>query len=316
MTLQTWKTPHILKGMLTYVPVLNTWRARHGVTGGSTSSRYCYAVWLRHLVTLDRQGFTIKGASVGELGPGDSIGTGLTALLFGAHRYVGLDVVPYSANADLQRILTELAEMCHAQEPIPNHDEFPGVRPRLASYDFPGHLIQPEALAETVARLEADLRHKMPERRFVNYCAPWTGVEAVASGSLDLIFSQAVLQMVDDLEETYRAMFSWLKPGGWSSHSIACTSHYLSPFWNGHWAYTDLEWRVVRGRRKYLLNREPIGTHLRLARKVGFEIVHLDRQWADDGLNVEALAPRFRALESDDRRTHGAMLILRRPMQS
>jgi hypothetical protein len=74
--IQAWKVPHILKGMLTYVPVLNTWRVRHGGTGGSNSSRYCYAVWLRHLVTLDRYGFKIKDAVVGELGPGDSIERG------------------------------------------------------------------------------------------------------------------------------------------------------------------------------------------------------------------------------------------------
>src|SRR5688500_12129197 len=101
----------MLKGALTWLPLLNTWRLRRAITGGSGAPRYCYAVWLRHLVMLNRHGFVIKGASVGELGPGDSIGTGLAALLSGADRYVGLDVVPFSAKADLGKIFSELAQM-------------------------------------------------------------------------------------------------------------------------------------------------------------------------------------------------------------
>ena len=78
--IQHWKLPHLVKGMLTYVPLVNTWRSRRGSTGGSNGARYCYAVWLRHFVTLSQHGFQVNGATVGELGPGDSIGTGLAAL--------------------------------------------------------------------------------------------------------------------------------------------------------------------------------------------------------------------------------------------
>ena len=56
-----WKAPHLVKGMLTWVPFLNTWRLNHASTGGSDSARYCYAVCLRHLTVLDDLGFNIKG---------------------------------------------------------------------------------------------------------------------------------------------------------------------------------------------------------------------------------------------------------------
>jgi hypothetical protein len=46
----------------------------------------------------------------GELGPGDSIGAGLAALLSGADRYVGLDVMPFLARADLEKIFDELVQ--------------------------------------------------------------------------------------------------------------------------------------------------------------------------------------------------------------
>src|SRR5262249_52030361 len=106
--IQTWKIPPIVKGILTWVPALNAWRVRRGSTGGSDSPRYCYSAWLRHLVSLNRFGFKIVSARVGELGPGDSIGIGLAALLSGASQYIGLDIVPFSEKANLEKIFDEL----------------------------------------------------------------------------------------------------------------------------------------------------------------------------------------------------------------
>jgi len=311
--IQAWKVPHIIKGALTYVPPLNRWRLRRGATGGSGSARYCYAVWLRHLVMLNRHGFTVKGAVVGELGPGDSIGTGLAALLSGARRYVGLDVVPFSAKADLEQILTDIACLYSSREPIPDHDEFPAVRPRLTSYDFPSHLIQSEMLPAKIDRIASALRSGLRQGTDISYIAPWTSVKDVESGSLDLIFSQAVLQYVDDLEMTYHAMFAWLKPGGFCSHSTGLGANDFSPFWNGHWAYTDFEWRVVRGRREFVLNRKSLNAHIIQARNAGFELLFLEKEHATTGLPVSALADGFQDLDPDDLQTRGAMLILRKP---
>src|SRR5712692_896358 len=111
MMLERWKLPHILKGMLTGVPLINAWRLRHASTGGTDNPRYCYSVWLRHLVTLVPHGFHIKGARIGEFGPGDSVGTGLAALLSGAEHYVGLDLLPLSARANLESILDHLVRL-------------------------------------------------------------------------------------------------------------------------------------------------------------------------------------------------------------
>src|SRR5687767_9389956 len=101
---QTWKTPHIVKGLLTRVSLFNQWRRHRAGTGGSDSARYCYSVWLRHLSILSAADFCISGARIGELGPGDSIGTGLAALLSGARAYVGLDIFPFAKKANLLEI--------------------------------------------------------------------------------------------------------------------------------------------------------------------------------------------------------------------
>src|SRR5205085_10193670 len=92
--IQTWKIPHILKGTLTWVRALNALRVWRASTGGSDSPSYCYSAWLRHLLIVSPHGFRVEGARIGELGPGDSIGIGLAALLSGAAQYIGLDIVP------------------------------------------------------------------------------------------------------------------------------------------------------------------------------------------------------------------------------
>jgi SAM-dependent methyltransferase len=311
--LQSWKVRPILKGMLTWLPLLNAWRLRHAATAGSDSPRYCYAVWLRHLVTLDLYGFKIAGAQVGELGPGDSIGAGLAALLSGASQYSGLDIVPFSAKADLERIFDELAQMYSRRESIPSPDEFPRLRPTLNSYGFPNHLIDCTSFIGRVEEIRSELKTGVNSGRFVRYCAPWASADQIAAGSLDLIFSQAVLEHVDALEETYHAMFAWLRPGGHASHIIDFSAHHLAPFWNGHWAYSDWEWRLVRGCREFLLNREPLRAHLTCAKQAGFEILLLKRDYGSRGLSVDALSPRFQGLGAEDLRTRGAVLILRKP---
>ena len=265
------------------------------------------------MVTLDRYGFRIQGAHVGELGPGDSIGIGLAALLSGATHYIGLDIVPFAGGADLELIFNELVQMYSRREPIPDHNEFPFVRPRLESYEFPNHLIDWTHFADLDERIRDELKTGVNNGQVLRYQAPWSSSGDIAVASLDLIFSQAVLEHVEALEETYRGMFTWLKSGGYASHIIDFSAHHLSPSWNGHWAYSDWEWRLVRGRREFLLNREPLSAHLEYAKKVGFEVLLLGQSHGSDGLGIKALSQRFQALSAEDVQTRGAMLILRKP---
>ena len=155
---------------------------------------------------------------MGELGPGESIGIGLSALLSGAAQYVGLDIMPFSAKANLERIFDELAQLYSFQTPIPGESEFPLVRPRLDSYDFPSHFIDLTNFSGRAEKIRKELTAGLNGSQFINYQAPWTSPNDIPLGSLDLIFSQAVLEHVDKLDETYQAMSAWLKPGGYASH--------------------------------------------------------------------------------------------------
>ena len=80
----------LIKGMGTYLPGITRFiQKKSGATVGTSSARYCYSVWLRHLVIAYKNGFVEHPKVVAELGPGDSLGIGLSALISGADAYYG-----------------------------------------------------------------------------------------------------------------------------------------------------------------------------------------------------------------------------------
>jgi SAM-dependent methyltransferase len=302
------KLKSVLEGAITLLPGAQA--ILHRPTGGTDSARYCYTVWLRHLVLAQRAGLRAFPGVVAELGPGDSIGIGLAALLSGAERYVGLDVV---LHANLERNLTmleELVDLFSRRSAIPDQDEFPEVKPGLERYDFPAHVLPATRLAEALAparleRIRRALREAPGAGSPIEYCAPWHDAAVIKPGSVELIFSQAVLEHVDDLEGAYAAMRRWLRPGGLMSHQIDFRSHGTAHEWNGHWCYSDLTWRLVRGGRPYLLNRQPRSVHARLLAAQGFRIVFEQAVTLASGVPRERLARRFRDLADDDLATAG-----------
>jgi hypothetical protein len=58
----------VLKGMATYVPGLYRMSEESG--HGTISARYCYSIWLRHLVMAHQSGLSVQPSVVAELGLG------------------------------------------------------------------------------------------------------------------------------------------------------------------------------------------------------------------------------------------------------
>lgn len=285
-------------------------------TGGTVSARYCYSTYLRHLVMAAASGLPADPATVAEIGPGDSLGIGLTALLCGAERYYAFDVVEHASTERNLAVFDELVELLRKRAPIPREAELAEIKPELDNYAFPSTILGDERLAHgldpaRVARLRAALGD--PGDGPIRYQAPWFGDGAVHAGTADLILSQAVMEHVDALEEAYAACWLWLRPGGFMSHQIDFRSHETAQEWNGHWAYNDLVWWAIRGARPWLLNRVPHSEHIRLMQKQGFRIV-CDRWVAGEGGIARArLATRFRRMSDDDLRTAGAFVQALKP---
>ena len=136
---------HLSKGILSYIPGL--YRMFLKGTGGTDSARYCYSVWLRHLVKAYNNQLSTNPKVIAELGPGDSLGTGLAALISGTDHYYGFDVIEYSTNQRNFEIFDELVKLFKNQEKIPGKDEFPMLRPCLEVKQhlfckFPATIIQ------------------------------------------------------------------------------------------------------------------------------------------------------------------------------
>lgn len=297
-------------GLASFVPGVRRFMVRG--TGGTCSARYCYTVWMRHLVKADGSGIPTVHACVAELGPGDSLGVGLAALLSGAPRYIALDAKSHANPEQNLAIFEELVDLFQQRAPIPDDVEFPLVRPKLEDYRFPSHILSEDRLSSTLSEsriesIRAAVQGHQSREIALEYRAPWTDPSVVVSGSVDFLFSQAVLEHVDDLETTYKAMRAWVKPDGFLSHSIDFTSHNITRSWNGHWTLNDPAWKIVRGTRPYLINREPLSRHLALLSKYGFDLVKVDKQHASADPSLR-LAKRFRAMHRDDMSTRGAFV--------
>jgi hypothetical protein len=282
-------------------------------TGGTDSGRYCYSVWLRHLVCAARSGLPTNPRVVAELGPGDSLGTGIAALLSGAERYIAFDVVPHASAERNLAVLAELVSLFDAQAAIPGDSEFPGVSPKLDDYQFPSAILPRERIAaalqpERVSSVRQALADVTAPNSKIQYRAPWFESSVMEPGTVHMIFSQAVLEHVDDLEQAYRAMLTWLAPDGFLSHQIDFSSHGWTDKWNGHWAQSDFKWKLIRGKDVWSINREPESSHLSFLEKNGFRIVSHQRESSDSQITRRQLAPRFQGATSADLTTRATFL--------
>ena len=191
----------ILKGTVKHFPGIKRFLPKR--TGGTIECRYCYSVWMRHLkhFAAFKEGIP---SVVAELGPGDSLGTGLAALLSGCEKLYALDVVHYrDVEKNSVRVFDGLVELFSRRAPIPGSSEYPNVRPGIDSYDFPRDILTDERLRKSLDRDRIiSIRNELSEggkswKSMIHVHIPWNGVEVIREGSVDFIYSQAVLEHVE-----------------------------------------------------------------------------------------------------------------------
>lgn len=284
--------------------------------GHAASAAYCYSTWLRHLSLLsEHAGLTRVPASVAELGPGPSLGTMLAAMLSGSERGVALDVTAHANSSDLNhRVLREIATLYREYAPIPEASAGVGeIRPSLRDYRFPLKALESTAHEWGNREREAMLHRLLDDGgSALCYAAPWRDRSVVQLGSMDLIFSQAVMEHVDDLASTYAACRDWLRPGGLMSHQIDFRCHGTARHWNGHYTLSDRVWSYMAAARPYLLNRQPPSVHRAMIQDAGFGILHEQVVYARSSLKPADLSPKFQHLETEDLTTSGLYIIAQR----
>jgi hypothetical protein len=301
----------LIYGLLTFLPWVNRYYKKG--TGGTTSARYCYSIWLRHLVMAKNSGLNPFPRIVAELGPGDSLGIGFAALISGCDKYYAFDVVEYATEERNKLIFDELLILFKNKEKIPDNNEFPNAKPILKTYDFPGDILNEERLQyalekSRIEKIREFISNHQQKESPIEYKVPWYSTSILEKESVDMIYSQAVLEHVDNLRVTYKSMRLWLAQTGFISHQIDFKCHGTADKWNGHWAYSDLMWKLIRGKRQYLLNREPHSTHTSILNDEGFRIICNIAFVTDSSISREDLATRYKNISNDDLTTSGAFI--------
>lgn len=274
----------IIRGLLSYVPgLLNLLKSGRGSkgTGGTNSARYCYSVWMRHLIELEnsKKNKRCEIKTIAEFGPGDSLGIGLTAMLTGAEKYYALDVIEHANHSFNLKILDEIVGLLKKRTDIPGDEEFPLITPKLSDYRFPEKLFSKDELTELLSEdrinhIKNALINGKSKKYEIKYYVPWSRFQT-DNLDLDIIISQAVLEHIDDLDSAYKAMNHWLVKDGVISHSVDYSAHETHKRWNGHWGYSSFLWKIILHGRSYSINRLPHSAHLELIDKYGFEIFNI-----------------------------------------
>lgn len=285
----------------------------HLGTGGTVSARYCYSVFMRHRLIAAQHGLERTPRTVLELGPGDSLGIGLMSILTGSERYLAIDAVRHASPETNLAVFDELVTLLKNRTPIPFDGECEVIRPELNNYDFPYALFDDASLASALAPARLEKLKQLllnPEKGgSIQYLAPFGKVSTMQPESIDWIFSQAVLEHVDHLNETYHHCFRCLKVGGIMTHQVDFQCHETAAAWNGHWTYPQWLWSLMRGRRPWFVNRLPHSTHREMQHQAGFKLCAEILQEQESGINRAQLSRQFKSMSDKDMTTAGAMFV-------
>ncbi|WP_111683816.1 methyltransferase domain-containing protein [Winogradskyella tangerina] len=291
-------------------------RIKHPYTsgGGTQRSRYCYSVWMRHLNNWSNHKSGVPSV-VAELGPGNSLGIGFCALLSGSEQLNTLDVVQYWDTERNLKMFNELVTLFKSQIDIPGNEEFPRIKPALDDDAFPSDILTEAVLKNSLNenRLDA-IRSEIkdldnPENKYIKCHVPWYNSKIILNNSVDLVYSQSVLQYIDDIDGTFSAMKKWLKPKGLMSHSIDFSSIGLTKNWNSHWTFSDLEWKIMKAGKDFIITRRPFSFYLTQNEDHGFKVLEHKVRTRKNSLAHHQLARAFRDLSDSDMETCGAYIL-------
>lgn len=275
-----------------------------------------YSVWMKHLCFLNASGLVGVPKCVAEIGPGSTLGVGLSALLSGAQEYYAFDLVAHTTIEENILLLDQLVELFRNKTGVSNSGGFPNYRGLVDATLFPSHILNEQDLSEALSPTRiASIRRALSEGWSgpqhdirIQYVAPWEDRYQPLIGKVDLIVSHSVMEHVADIERAYSIYGELLRPGSWMSHQIDFKSHGFSKQWNGYWQVGDDEWARTIATQPYAINRQPSSRHLELLRSNGFAIVTQLSRLRPSPTARKQLAPAFRELSDYDLKCDGVFV--------
>jgi len=166
---------------------------------------------------------------------------------------------------------------------------------------------------ERIEEIRGALRRVSEAPGLIRYVAPWTDVSLLEEGSIDMLFSNAVYEHIDDIDFVNRAVFRWLAPGAVAIHRVDFGCHGTAKSWNGHWTIPKSLWRIIRGNRPYTISRHTPDTHLDSFTRAGFRLLAQYRQELSSPVTKEMLAQEFAEISATGLQTRQAFYVLQKP---
>jgi SAM-dependent methyltransferase len=248
--------------------------------GRMDSGQYAIQVFDKHAANSGFAG-CLAGLTVLELGPGDGVATAAIAKAHGA-RAILVDAGSFAATAvhPYRALCAELS------------------RRGLAPPELSGATTLDDVLAACEATyLTAGLE----------------SLRQIESGSVDLMFSQAVLEHIRRHEflDSMRECRRILKPGGICSHRVDLKDHLGGGLNNLRFSERVWESQFF-SRSGFYTNRLRFSEMLAMFRSAGFvpEVTEVNR-WTQLPIERRRLSPPFRVLGEDELNVSGFSVLLR-----
>jgi len=142
--------------------------------------------WLRHLHNYKRDGFSISGKNILEIGPGSDLGVGIYLLSLGAEKYNALDI---------NNLMESVPEAFYTQmlEKLPPSDQSRDID--ALNGEIVKHFDGDECRLNYVVRRDFD------------------AYAAFGNDAFDLFFSQAAFEHFDDIDKTIGNLSKTAKTG-------------------------------------------------------------------------------------------------------
>jgi hypothetical protein len=242
--------------------------------------KYAFGVYMRHFQDFRTYGNSTEGFACLELGPGDSLFSGLTTHALGGSFCHLVDIGNFASNDVL------------AYRRMADYLETQGLStPKLSDC---------ECLDDVLTTCHA--------------CYGTSGLESLQSipaASVDFIFSHAVLEHVNRIEvwTTLKEMHRISKKGGISSHTIDLRDHLTDSL--NHLRVPACFWEATAKGRN-LTNRLRCSDFVKLFRRAGFKLLRTKKyRWQSLPIPREELAPEYHAYSVDDLRVAGFDIVLK-----
>ncbi|MFN4282896.1 MAG: class I SAM-dependent methyltransferase [Alphaproteobacteria bacterium] len=279
-----WWSKIAAKMVLSRLPVRKQWWQKLGLfsPGFMLDPDYAIAVFRDHYA---RVGSPPPGFSYLELGPGDSLASAAIAWAHGADEGWLVDAGSYAAR-DI-RLYRALFEKLSAMR-----------LPRDAA-----ELMECRSVREMLSRTHCAYRED-----------GLAGLRAVRGQSLDMIFSQAVLEHVPraEFDATLREMKRALKPNGVGSHVVDFKDHLGASLHNLRFGEALWERPWFAKRSGFYTNRLRYSEVVAAFSAAGFAVeTAARREWPALPLARARLAAPFRDLSDEDLRIFGATFVVR-----